>query len=404
MSVLRGRNVLLGVTGGIAAYKAAEVASRLIKAGAHVRVTMTPAATHFVAPLTFQALTHYPVAVEMFALLDRTEIAHVSLAQWADLFVIAPLTASTLAKLATGQADNLLTATALATRAPLLLAPAMESHMWTHPQTQANLARVREWGAVIVGPESGRLASGATGPGRMAEPVTIVDAAEATLGRNGPLAGRRVVVTAGGTQEPIDPVRVLSNRSSGKMGLALARAARNAGADVTLIHTPSTPAPPWGVTSVLVRTAEEMRDAVMQALGQGAEILLMAAAVADYRPAEVAAEKRKKGSASWVLRLVPNPDILAEVAERRASWPSLQVVVGFAAETEDLVAHAREKLIRKRLDLIVANDARAAMGSETNQVTLIAADGTVVPWPELSKDEVAARLVEHVARLSSQKQ
>ena len=399
--ILQGKRVILGVTGGIAAYKTVEVASRLVQAGAQVDVVMTPAAAQFVSPLTFQTVTARPVAVEMFALLRETDIAHVSLARRAELLIVAPLSANTLAKLAHGLADNLLTTTALDTRAPLLLAPAMETGMWDNPLTQDNLARLRQARDVtVVGPAAGRLASGAVGVGRMAEPAEIVDAARWVLGRAGPLRGRRVVVTAGGTREPLDPVRVLTNRSSGRMGVALAVTARDAGADVTLIHTPGVPPVPWGANEVTVETAQEMRDAVLEAVGD-ADALIMAAAVADYRPAQVAGQKIKKTAGPLALTLERTPDILVEVAARRAELPRLRVVVGFAAETERIVENARDKLQRKKLELIVANDARAAMGADTNQVTIIAADGSVEALPLLPKDEVAGRVIARLAELLS---
>jgi phosphopantothenoylcysteine decarboxylase/phosphopantothenate--cysteine ligase len=392
---LEGKTVVLGVTGGIAAYKAAALCSHLVKAGAVVDVILTDAAREFVAPLTFQALTHRPVVTEMFSLLAETEIGHVSLAQRADLLIIAPATANTLAKLAAGMADNMLTATALATEAPILLAPAMESHMWANPLTQANLDRLCEMrDMVVVGPGEGRLASGASGVGRMAEPEEILDAACWVVGRDGPLAGRRVIITGGGTREPVDPVRYVGNRSSGQMAYALAYAARDRGAQVTLISTTGQPAP-FGVALVPVETAGEMRDAVLDLLAQ-ADALVMAAAVADYRPAAVVTHKIKKGEGAWSLDLVRTTDILAEVANRRKG---AQVTVGFAAETEDLVENALGKLRRKRLDLIVANDARQAMGASTNQVTLIGADGSVEALPLLLKTEVAELIMDRVAAL-----
>jgi len=393
--ILKDKSIVLGVTGGIAAYKAAALCSHLVKVGAVVDVILTDAAREFVSPLTFQALTHRPVVTEMFTLLAETEIGHVSLARRADLLIVAPATANTIAKLAAGLADNMLTTTALATEAPILLAPAMESHMWTNPLTQANMARLCELRDVaLVGPEEGRLASGASGLGRMAEPEEILDAAQWVLGRHGPLAGRRVIVTAGGTREPLDPVRFLGNHSSGKMGYALARAARDRGAQVTLISTTGQPAP-FGAELVPVETAAEMLNAVLDAL-TAADVLLMAAAVADYRPATTADHKIKKGEGGLALELVRTPDILAQVAQvRRAD----QVIVGFAAETENLLENARGKLRRKHLDLIVANDARQAMGAATNQVTLVGADGSVEELPLLSKDEVAHRILNRVVNL-----
>jgi len=393
--ILEGKSIVLGVTGGIAAYKAAVLCSRLVKAGAVVDVILTGAAREFVTPLTFQALTHRPVVTEMFALLAETEIGHVSLAQRADLLIVAPATANTIAKLAAGLADSMLTTTLLAAQAPILLAPAMESHMWSNPLTQANVKRLRQLRAVtLVGPDEGRLASGASGVGRMSEPEEILDAACWLLGRGGPLAGRRVVVTAGGTREPLDPVRFLGNRSSGRMGYALARAARDRGAEVIVVSTTGQCAP-FGVDLLTVETAVEMRDAVLGILAE-ADVLIMAAAVADYRPAKAADQKIKKAEGGLSLELVRTPDILAEVAARRRED---QVVVGFAAETEDLLANAQQKLVRKRLDLIVANDARQAMGSAANQVTLIGADGTVEALPLLPKEEVAGRILTRIVDL-----
>jgi phosphopantothenoylcysteine decarboxylase/phosphopantothenate--cysteine ligase len=402
--VLRDKQIVLGITGGIAAYKAAEVASRLVKAGATVDVVMTEAATKFVTPLTFQALTHRPVVTEMFALLQETEISHVSLAQRADLLIIAPATANTIAKLAAGLADNMLTATALDTRAPILLAPAMETGMWENPMTEDNVARLQKARDVtVVGPGVGRLASGGMGPGRMAEPVEIVDWARIILGRGGPLARQRVVVTTGGTREPIDPVRFIGNHSSGKMGYALALAARNRGAKVTLVSAPTALPAPVGVQLVAVQTAQEMRQAVLAALpcssGKMCDALIMAAAVADYRPAVAVAHKLKKGEAGLELELVRTSDILAEVATRRAELGRPRVVVGFAAETQDLVANAQAKLKAKRLDLMVANDARQAMGADVNQVTLLDASGGVEELPLLPKEEVAERVMDRVVEL-----
>jgi phosphopantothenoylcysteine decarboxylase/phosphopantothenate--cysteine ligase len=404
IQVLRDKQIVLGITGGIAAYKAAEVASRLVKARATLDVVMTEAATKFVTPLTFQALTHRPVITEMFALLRDTEIGHVSLAQRADLLIIAPATGNTIAKLAAGLADNMLTATALGTQAPILLAPAMETRMWENPLTQDNVARLQSMRDVtVVGPGVGRLASGGMGPGRMAEPVEIVDWARIILGRGGPLSGQRMVVTTGGTQEPIDPVRFIGNHSSGKMGYALALAARDCGAQVTLISAPTALPAPVGVQQVAVQTAQEMRQAVLSALppssGKMCDALIMAAAVADYRPAVAVAHKIKKSETGLELELVRTPDILAEVATRRAELGQPRVVVGFAAETQDLIANAQAKLKAKRLDLMVANDARQAMGADVNQVTFLDTSGGIEELPLLPKDEVAERVMDRVVEL-----
>lgn len=400
--VLARRPVVLGVSGGIAAYKAADLASRLVRAGAALEVVMTPAAAEFVRPLTFQALTHRPVAIEMFSLLEDREIGHVALGQRAALMIVAPATANTLARLACGLADNLLVTTALACRGPLLLAPAMESGMWQHPATRANLETLTRRGAFVVGPEKGRLASGASGEGRMAEPETILEAACWVLGRSGPLAGKKVVVTAGGTREPIDPVRFIGNPSSGKMGFALARAARDRGAEVTLIHGPVALQPPYGVASLAVGTAAQMQEAVLAAVAH-ADVLLMAAAVADYRPRAAAPQKIKKEAETARLELVRTEDILALVAERRRRGDAgPAVVVGFAAETEELLRHAAEKLEKKGLDLIVANDVSAAESgfeAETNRVVILDPRGGVESLPLLPKREVAEAVLDRIVPL-----
>jgi len=394
--VLEGKHIVLGVTGGIAAYKAVEVASRLVKAGGIVDVIMTAHAQKFVTPLTFQAIIHRPVVTEMFALLAETEIGHVSLAQRADVLTIAPATANCLAKLAGGVADDMLTTTALATEAPLVLAPAMESHMWANPLTQANVARLQELReASLVGPACGRLASGAVGPGRMSEPWEIVDTIRWVLGRRGPLRAKRAVVTAGGTREPLDPIRYLGNRSSGQMGYALARALRDRGALVTLISAPTSLPQPVGMELIAVETAEEMLRAVLGAI-PGVEVLIMAAAVADYRPAEVAEQKIKKGAGGLALELARTVDILREVGQSPGTERLIKV--GFAAETEDLIPNARAKLACKKLDLIVANDPRQAMGSESNQVVLLDCEGQLQESPELPKEEIAERIVDWVER------
>jgi phosphopantothenoylcysteine decarboxylase / phosphopantothenate---cysteine ligase len=397
--ILQGKRILLGVSGGIAVYKAADLASKLVQAGAQVDVILTEAATAFVTPLTFEALTHRAVHTDVLAMAaveDKREIAHILLAKAADLFIVAPATAQTLAKLALGLANDLLGATALSCPAPLLIAPAMESHMWEHPATQQNVRILRERGVSFIGPAMGRLASGAMGVGRMAEPVDIVETARFILGRPGPLAGRSVVITAGGTLEALDPVRVLTNRSSGKMGVALAQAARDAGARVILIHAPLAIPIPAGVEAVAIRSAVEMRDAVFSVLDQ-TDVLIGAAAVADFRPAEAALQKIKKGIADeLIVRLVRNPDILAEVAAYRNEHDRPRLVVGFAAETQDLLQNAHAKIVAKNLDMIVANDVSeigTGFGSDDNRVILIYKDGKQEMLPLLPKAEVAERVV-----------
>ena len=398
---IEGKQIVLGITGGIAAYKAAELASRLVKAGAIVDVIMTDNARQFVAPLTFQALTHRPVVTEMFALLAETEIGHVSLAKRADVMVVAPATANTIAKIALGLADNMLTTTALALTGPMIVAPAMEAAMWTSAATQEHVAVLQARGVTFVGPEEGRLASGASGLGRMAEPADVYQAINLLLAQQGDLCGRTILVTAGGTQEPIDPVRFIGNRSSGKMGYAVAQAARDRGAAVILVSGPSSLPVPVGVTSYPVRTAQEMAQAVLDLVPQ-CDALIMAAAVADYRPRNFVDQKIKKESHTDLeIALVRNPDILAEVARWREGR-HLPVVIGFAAETQDLIDHAQEKLQRKRLDLIVANDVSAAgsgFGTDTNQVTLISAGSAAESLPLLSKHEVAHRILDRLAAL-----
>jgi len=396
--VLSGKRILLGVSGSIAACKAADLASRLTKAGARVDAILTAAASRFVTPLTFQSLTGRPAPADLWS--EEAHILHVGLADGADLLVVAPATADILAKLAHGLADDLLTVTALAARCPLLVAPAMDAGMFEHPAVQANLATLRARGATVIGPADGRMASGLEGRGRMLEPEEILGHVRLAAGRNGPLAGRRVVVTAGGTQEPIDPVRVIANRSSGKQGFAVAQAALDRGAAVTLVAAPCALPTPVGASRIDVATAQEMADAVLESCA-GADALVMAAAVADFRPARPAAKKLKKDAGPPAVELERTTDILAVVTAARAR-PAC--VVGFAAETGDLLAHARKKLKEKRLSLIVANDVTqpgGGFGSDTNRVTLIDAAGAQ-ELPLLSKAEVAGRILDRVQALLSQ--
>jgi phosphopantothenoylcysteine decarboxylase/phosphopantothenate--cysteine ligase len=392
---LDGKTILLGVTGSIAAYKAADLASKLAQAGASVETVLTRAATEFITPLAFQSVTGQAAYTDEDLWGAEAHVLHVGLARRADLLVIAPATAQTMAKLAHGLADNLLSLAALAATCPILLAPAMDGGMFAHPATQANLRVLQERGVIVVGPEEGHLASGLVAKGRMTEPLDLLGHIRYQLSRGGALQGRRVVVTAGGTQEPVDPVRLLTNRSSGKQGYALAQAALDAGADVTLISAPVSLSAPVGVQRVDVRTADDMAQAVLAAC-QDADALVMAAAVADFRPAQTAAQKIKKERGLPVLPLEPTRDILVAVARRREQAGRPQVVVGFAAETQDLLAHARAKLEAKKLDLIVANDVSATdsgFGVDTNRVTLLDADGTAEALPLLTKAEVAQKVV-----------
>jgi phosphopantothenoylcysteine decarboxylase/phosphopantothenate--cysteine ligase len=397
--VLSNRNVVLGVTGSIAGYKAADLASKLTQAGAAVDVVMTSAATEFISPLTFRSITHRPVSSDMFDTPTEHEIEHIALAERADVVVIAPATANIIARLAAGIADDLLCCTVLTTRAPIILAPAMNVNMWENQITQENLDRLRARGFHVVDPGYGAMACGAVGAGRLADTEQILAAIRQVLGWDGDLQGKRFVVTAGGTQEPIDPVRHIGNRSSGKMGYALAEAARDRGAEVTLISAPASLADPTGVETVRVQTALEMREAVLEAVTK-ADALIMAAAVADYRPANTGKAKIKKESAAdMTLGLVRNPDILSEVTGKL-------VKVGFAAESEDLVKNAAAKLKGKGLDLIVANDITApdsGFDADNNRVVLIDGKGSQEELPLLPKPEVAHRILDKVAELLAAK-
>lgn len=397
---LRDSAILLGVTGSIACYKAVDLASKLVQAGAIVDVVMTQAARQFVTPLCFASITHRPVVDDLWTSHGEAALGHVELAKRAAAVVVAPATANTMAKMALGLVDDALVATLLDTRAPVLLAPAMEQEMYTAPATQANVATLRARGVSFIEPGAGRLASGLTGQGRLADPEQILGALRQLMGRGGDLGGRRIVVSAGGTREPLDPVRYISNRSSGKMGYALAEAARDRGADVTLVSAATALPPPYGVTVVPVATASEMRSALDSAT-VNAHALLMAAAVSDYRPEAPAARKIKKepGSTRLSIALTRNPDILAET---RGSF----LKVGFAAETDNLLAHAREKLIRRGVDLLVANDVSeegSGFGSDTNRVHLLGTDGRVESLPVLPKREVADLILDRVVALLAQR-
>lgn len=393
-----GRRILLGVTGSIAAYKAADLASRLTQAGSLIDVVLTAAARRFVSPLTFSSVTGRRAYTDDDLWGQDAHVLHVGLGREADVIVIAPATAHTLAKLASGQADDLLGLSVLASRAPLIVAPAMDAGMFSHPATQANLETLRQRGAVILGPVEGRMASGLVGPGRMVEPAEIVGHIRLALGRGRSLTGRRVLVTAGGTHESIDPVRVIANRSSGKQGFALAQSALDRGAAVTLITGPTALTTPVGAERVDVETADEMSEAV-QARLETTDILLMAAAVADFRPARPVEDKIKRGEGAIDVHLEPTPDILGKVAERRKRSGGPKVVVGFAAESRDLVGQARQKVKAKELDLIVANDITApdaGFAVDTNRVTLVDASESVQELPLMSKAEVAEAVLDRV--------
>jgi phosphopantothenoylcysteine decarboxylase/phosphopantothenate--cysteine ligase len=389
------RTVVLGVGGGIAAYKAIELARAVVKGRGAVRVAMTPAATRFVGPLTFQAVSGAPVLTDLFDASVEQTYGHLGLARAADLFVVAPATADLLARLRAGMADDAVTTTALAVTCPILIAPAMNTRMWKNPAVQENLAALRARGWHVVGPGSGSLADGDFGEGRMAEPEEIAHAAARQLG-NVDLAGRRVLVTAGPTREPIDPVRFISNPSSGKMGYALAAVAARRGADVVLVSGPvSIPEPP-GVRVIRVETAEEMARAV-EPEAATMDLFVAAAAVSDYRPKVVAAQKIKKGPGSETLELSRTPDILAGLGERYGGKPGGPVLVGFAAETEEVIARAREKLKSKRCDLVVANKVGApgsGFGGDTNRVALVSQ--TELAEIEGPKEKVAEAILDWI--------
>jgi phosphopantothenoylcysteine decarboxylase/phosphopantothenate--cysteine ligase len=394
LASLAGRRIVLGVSGGIAAYKAVEICRRLVDAGAHVMPVLTAGATRFVGPLTFSALASEPARTSLF---DGPEpIPHTRLGQNCDLVVVAPATARVIGHYAAGISNDLLTATLLATRAPVLVAPAMHTEMWEHPAVQDNLSVLRRRGVHIVDPESGRLAGGDVGAGRLADPARIVAAAAAIVAAvAGDLAGRRVLVTAGGTREAIDPVRFIGNRSSGKMGYAVAEAAARRGAEVVLVTTVDRPAPPGVSDVVRVETAAEMADAVLGRYA-GVDVVVMAAAVADFRPKASAPEKIKKAGGPPEIVLEPTTDILAELGRKK----SLQYLVGFAAETERLVEQAAAKMAAKQVDLMVANDVTAPGSGfevDTNRAVLIAPDGTARELPQMPKIQLADAIWDRVA-------
>ena len=397
MNTGKRKCVVLGVSGGIACYKSCELVSRLVKAGLDVYVIMTENAAQLVQPLTFQTLSKHPVALDTFQPVNAFEVEHIALAQRADLFVIAPATANILAKMAHGIADDMLSTTVLATRAPVLVAPAMNTAMWEHPATQENMRILKGRGVIACGPEGGRLACGDSGNGRMSEPETIADRILSLLNDQGALSGRKVLVTAGPTREPIDPVRFITNRSSGKMGYALAEAAREMDADVTLVSGPVSLQPPSGVRVLPVETTEDLLE-VMRSEAPLHDIVIQSAAPADYRPDCVADQKiKKKHGDPLELRLTETPDVARAVGELRRPG---QFIVGFAAETENLLDHARQKLDRKNLDMIIANDVTrpgAGFDVDTNIITIITRDG-IRDVPMMSKKELARVILDAILK------
>jgi phosphopantothenoylcysteine decarboxylase / phosphopantothenate---cysteine ligase len=402
--------IVLGVTGGVAAYKAAELVRRLQQEKLDVQVVMTRSAREFITPLTFAALTGKKVITEMFgpegadsSANVESAIEHIAVAQRIDLLLVAPATADILAHFAQGVAGDFLTTLYLATKAPVLVAPAMNVNMWEHPATQENLAKLRARGVHVVDPDEGYLACGMTGAGRLAATEAIVEKVRLVLGLRRDFEGQTVLVTAGATREDIDPVRFLTNRSSGKMGYAIAEAAQRRGAHVVLVSGPTNLAAPEAVDWVPVHSTENMRDAVRERAAD-ANVIVMAAAVSDYRPAAAQSQKLKRGDAHITLALEPTPDILAELGHDASPHARRRILVGFAAETHDLAANARSKLARKGADMIVANDVTqegAGFDSDTNIVTLFTRDGLEIPLPKLSKFEVANRVLDRILELQS---
>ena len=395
--MLTERKILVGVTGGIAAYKAAEVVRRLHKLHAQVHVVMTKSATEFITPLTLRSLSSNPVYLDLFGEPKLWNVEHIALAEHVDAVIVAPATANILAKMTIGLADDLLSTVLLATRAPIFVAPAMNHAMYHHPATQANLALLKDRGIHVIGPATGFQACGTDGDGRMSEPVELVESLARFFAGLDWLKGKKALVTAGGTQEPLDPVRYLGNRSSGRMGYAIAQALQEVGAETILVSAPTDLPTPHGVTRISVQTALEMYDAVL-GLFPEMDVVIKAAAVADYRPSVEAEQKIKKTGTSRTLELVPNPDILAELGRKKTS----QVLIGFATETENLLANAQHKMQKKNVNLLVANDITkpgAGFGSPTNIVSFLFPDGKRIDFPQMSKLEVARHLVREIARL-----
>ena len=401
MSILSGKHITLGVTGSIAAYKAVDLASKLTQAGAQVDVILTNSAEKFVAPLTFQSVTGRRAYTDKDLWGNEAHVLHVGLGHETDLLIIAPCTANTIAKLAHGQADTLLTVTALASTSPLMVAPAMDGGMYDHPATQENLDTLRKRGTYIIEPAEGHLASGLIGVGRLPETHELIGHIRILLGRGGLLADKKVLVTAGGTQEPLDPVRVLTNRSSGKQGYALSQAALDAGAQVTLVTTSTALTSPVGAQIIKVETAKQMLEAVLKEFPEN-DALIMAAAVADFTPKDIAENKIKKDGGIPQIKLEETDDILKAVAGLRSGAKRKQVVAGFAAESQDLLKNASNKLQSKKLDLIAANDISAndaGFSVETNRITLLFADGRMESLPLISKTEAAGIIIERIAAL-----
>lgn len=399
MNPIQNKRILLGVTGSIAAYKAVEIASALTQQGALVDVILSDGGSHFVTPLTFRSVTGRPAFTNDSLWTNENHVPHITLGHNADLICVAPASANAMADIAAGRGDTLLPLTILAADCPILIAPAMDGHMYQNAATQANVKTLIDRGAVFVGPEIGRFASGMSGLGRFSEPAKIVGAIRYQLSRTGDLAGKTIVISAGGTREPVDPVRFISNRSSGKQGYALAQSALDRGANVVLITAAERLKEPYGANVIRVNTAQEMLDTVLATVS-GADALIMCAAVADFRPSSVAEQKIKKTGGSLTLELESTQDILLRISEIRDRLPKLKAVVGFAAETQNLIANAQNKMARKKIDFIVANEishSDRGMGADQNQAEILFADGSSREIPLMSKDAVSDVIIAELA-------
>ena len=395
---ISGKNIVIGITGSIAAYKAADLASKLTQNGARVNAILTEASLNFISPLTIQSVTGERAFTDADLWGTDGHIIHVNIGHTTDLLVIAPASANTIAKLANGIADNLLSVTCLAANCPIIIAPAMDAGMYNHPATQKNIRILKERGVIFIGPAEGHLASGLTGLGRFEEPASIIQEIRYIFSQSGPLSGKKIVVTAGGTREAFDPVRFLSNHSTGKQGYALAQAALDFGANVVLVSAPTAITPPKGAETIWIESAEEMRNAVVEQISD-ANALIMAAAVADFKPGKVNSEKIKKNSDVSKISLTPTTDILKEVSEIKKAKKLDLKVVGFAAESQDLKSNAQKKMLDKNMDMIVANnilDKDAGFGVDTNRVLLMYSDGSTEKLPLMKKSEVAEKIVQHL--------
>lgn len=391
--MLKDKNIILGITGSIAAYKSPEITSQLVKLGANVMIIMTKSATHFISPLTLQTMSRNKVITDIFETSSLFEVEHISLADKADIFVIAPATANIIGKIASGIADDFLTTFAIACPTPILIVPAMNERMYLNSIVQENIKKLKSCGIYFIEPERGSLACGEKGKGRLAGVDKILEAIEGILGSSDILKGKRVLITAGGTCEPIDPIRYIGNRSSGKMGYALAVAAKEFGAEVTLISAATQLNPPAGVKTIFVETASQMRDAVLKVFPE-VDMVINAAAVADFSPEEISTKKIKKDISPLTLKLTPTPDILAELGQKKQD----KILIGFAAESENLIPNAKKKLKEKNLDIIVANDIKTGFGKDTTQVVIITKDGRCEELPLLTKREVSVRILKEVGK------